>query len=97
MFASVCVCVSDDYVSFMSEFHEVLYPDMRGWASGCGQFHIESSKLSPRRGVVYALWFEFKGGSVLVKIIAVVVVVGGGGVGAAVVVLVLVLVLPRLR
>ena len=38
----------------MSEFHEVLYPDMIGWVSGCGQFHIESSKLSPRRGVVNA-------------------------------------------
>ena len=50
----VCVCVSDDSVSFMSEFHEVLYPDMIGWVSGCGQFHIESSKLSPRRGVVNA-------------------------------------------
>ena len=48
----VCVCVSDDSVSFMSEFHEVWYPDMIGWVSGCGQFHIESSKLSPRRGVV---------------------------------------------
>ena len=58
MFASVCVCVcvcvSDDSVSFMSEFHEVWYPDMIGWVSGCGQFHIESSKLSPRRGVVNA-------------------------------------------
>ena len=50
----VCVCVSHDSVSFMSEFHEVLYPDMIGWVSGCGQFHIESSKFSPRRGVVNA-------------------------------------------
>ena len=54
MCVCVCVCVSDDSVSFMSEFHEVLYPDMIGWVSGCGQFHIESSKLSPRRGVVNA-------------------------------------------
>ena len=38
----VCVCVSHDSVSFMSEFHEVLYPDMIGWVSGCGHFHIES-------------------------------------------------------
>ena len=35
-------CLSDDSVSFMSEFHEVLYPDMIGWVSGCGHFHIES-------------------------------------------------------
>ena len=54
----VCVCVSDDSVSFMSEFHEVWYPDMIGWVSGCGQFHIESSKFSPRRGVVNARWSE---------------------------------------
>ena len=47
-------CLSDDSVSFMSEFHEVLYLDMIGWVSGCGQFLIESSKLSPRRGVVNA-------------------------------------------
>ena len=39
----VCVCVSDDSVSFMSEFHEVWYPDMIGGVSGGGQFHIESS------------------------------------------------------
>ena len=44
----------------MSEFHEVLYPDMIGWVSGCGQFHIESSKLSPRRGVVYARWVRIQ-------------------------------------
>ena len=54
MFTCVCVCVSHDSVSFMSEFHEVWYPDMIGWVSGCGQFHIESSKFSPRRGVVNA-------------------------------------------
>ena len=39
----VCVCDdSDDSVSLMSDFHEVWYPDMIGWVSGCGHFQIES-------------------------------------------------------
>ena len=49
---SPLLCLLEDSVSLMSEFHEVWCPDRIGLVSGCGHFHIDDSKLSPRRGVV---------------------------------------------
>ena len=43
-------CLSDDSVSFMSEFHEVWCPDGIGWVSGCGHFHIDDRKSFPKEG-----------------------------------------------
>ena len=43
-------CLSDDSVSFMSEFHEVWCPNGIGWVSGCGHFHIDDRKCFPKEG-----------------------------------------------
>ena len=39
---SPLLCLPEDYVSCMSEFHEVWCRDMIGRVSGCGHFHIDA-------------------------------------------------------